>query len=384
MRKELIIAVAMLMSIACNAQEVKLPAPNTARQTLTLMQSLKQRKSMREFSQQPLSQQDLSDLLWAAQGVNRDNGNLTAATAMNRQEVRAYVFDSKGVSLYNPKTNTLTEVVSGDHRDLMTAGQAFARTAPVTILLVVDFQKFGSTGERAQWLTGVDVGIVSENIYLFAAATGMNTVARAMMDAPAISKLLNLTDRQVPVLNHPVGYSLSKTEAVTPAEDKTIYDFDVKNQKMEDVSLSAYKGKVLLVVNTASHCGFTPQYKELEAIYEELHDKGFEILDFPCNQFGSQAPESDADYQAFCQLNYSVKFPQFHKIDVNGENAIPLYTWMKQQTPAVSGRNGQQTTDIRWNFTKFLIDKQGNVVARFESNAKPQDIAPAIKELLAK
>ena len=354
------------------------------RQTLSVMQSLKQRKSMRQFSQQPLSSQDLSDLLWAAQGVNRDNGNLTAATAMNRQEVRAYVFDSKGVSLYNPKANTLTEVVSGDHRELMTAGQAYAKTAPVTILLVVDFDKFGSTGEHAQWMTGVDVGIVSENIYLFAAATGMNTVARGMMDGQAISKLLKLTDKQVPVLNHPVGYALSATEAVRPAEGKSIYDFTVKNQKMEDVNLSAYKGKVLLVVNTASHCGFTPQYKELEALYEELKDKGFEILDFPCNQFGSQAPESDADYQTFCQLNYNIKFTQFHKIDVNGANAIPLYTWMKQQTPATPGRNGQATTDIKWNFTKFLIDKQGKVVARYESNIKPEQISSAIKEQLAK
>lgn len=181
------------------------------------------------------------------------------------------------------------------------------------------------------------------------------------------------------------------TSVMLMAQDKpqTFYDFTVKDQKMNDVNLSAYRGKVLLVVNTASHCGFTPQYKELESIYEELSgDKQFEILDFPCNQFGAQAPESDADYQAFCQLNYNVKFPQFHKIDVNGENAIPLYTWLKANAPASTtpqqqpGRRQANGNDIRWNFTKFLINQKGEVVARYESNVKPEQIAPAIKELL--
>ena len=185
---------------------------------------------------------------------------------------------------------------------------------------------------------------------------------------------------------------LTMMSAAVWAQDapQTIYDYSVKDQKMQDVSLGQYKGKVLLVVNTASHCGFTPQYKELEALYEELEGEPFEILDFPCNQFGQQAPESDEDYQTFCQVNYSVKFPQFHKIDVNGENAIPLYTWLKANAPAPAATQQPQRqragggTDIRWNFTKFLVNQKGEVVARYESNVKPEQIAPAIKELLAK
>lgn len=207
MKRPLTILVAMLVSMAGMAQEVKLPAPNVERETLSVMQALKQRKSMREYSDRPLTDQDLSDLLWAAQGVNRDNGNLTAATAMNRQEVRTYVFTAKNVSLYNPKQNTLTQVVDGDHRDLMTAGQAFAKTAPVVLLMVVDFGKFGNSNDHARMMTSIDVGIVSENIYLFAAGAGMNTVARAMMDRDGIVKLLNLSENEVPELNHPVGYT---------------------------------------------------------------------------------------------------------------------------------------------------------------------------------
>ena len=197
----------MLVSMAGMAQEVKLPAPNVERETLSVMQALKQRKSMREYSDRPLSDQDLSDLLWAAQGVNRDDGRLTAATAMNRQEVRTYVFTAKNVNLYNPKQNPLTQVVDGDHRDLMAAGQEFAKTAPVVLLLVIDFGKFGNSNDRARMMTSIDVGIVSENIYLFAAGAGMNTVARAMMDTGGIVKMLNLSENEVPELNHPVGYT---------------------------------------------------------------------------------------------------------------------------------------------------------------------------------
>ena len=137
-----------------------------------------------------------------------------------------------------------------------------------------------------------------------------------------------------------------------------IYDFKVKNNAGQEVSLSDYKGKVLLIVNTATRCGFTPQYKDLEPLYQKYHGQGFEILDFPCNQFGQQAPGTIKEIHQFCTANYDIHFHQFDKIDVNGENAHPLYTWLKEQ--AGGG-------DIKWNFTKFLIGRDGKVIKRYES-----------------
>lgn len=162
-----------------------------------------------------------------------------------------------------------------------------------------------------------------------------------------------------------------------------IYDFSVKAQNGNDVTLSNYKGKVLLVVNTATGCGFTPQYDELQNLYDEFKDKDFEILDFPCNQFGSQAPGDDDEIHSFCTGRYGITFPQFSKIDVNGENAIPLYKWLTENTkfqgfgkgPKALMMNGvvramdkdyKNNGNIKWNFTKFLIDREGNIVARFE------------------
>ena len=180
----------------------------------------------------------------------------------------------------------------------------------------------------------------------------------------------------------------------------TVYDFTVENQQKQPVSLSQYKGKVLLIVNTASRCGFTPQYEELEQMYEDLRDKGFEVLDFPCNQFGQQAPESDIEYAQFCQLHYDTKFPQFRKIEVNGENEIALYTWLKEQKGFAGFDPSHPLTaildkmfseadpdyatkpEIKWNFTKFLIDREGNVVERFEPTATRETIQPAIEKLL--
>jgi glutathione peroxidase-family protein len=139
---------------------------------------------------------------------------------------------------------------------------------------------------------------------------------------------------------------------------QSIYDFTVKDDAGKDVSLAEYKGKVLLIVNTATRCGFTPQYKDLEPLYQKYHAQGFEILDFPCNQFGQQAPGSIQEIHSFCTANFDIHFPQFDKIDVNGENAHPLYTWLKAQ--AGGG-------DIKWNFTKFLVGRDGKVIKRYES-----------------
>ena len=157
-----------------------------------------------------------------------------------------------------------------------------------------------------------------------------------------------------------------------------VYDFKVLNQKNEEVSLDMYKGKVLLIVNTATKCGFTPQYEALEAMYEELHDKGFEILDFPCNQFLHQAPGSDEEINQFCTLKYNTKFARFKKIDVKGANADPLYKWLICQNEKNKPKN------IKWNFTKFLIDKNGNVVERFGSMDKPQNFIDKVKAELEK
>ena len=157
-----------------------------------------------------------------------------------------------------------------------------------------------------------------------------------------------------------------------------VYDFKVLNQKGEEISLDIYKGKVLLIVNTATKCGFTPQYEALEAMYEELKDQGFEILDFPCNQFLHQAPGSDEEINQFCSLKYNTKFPRFKKIDVKGANADPLYKWLICQNEKGKAKN------IKWNFTKFLIDRNGNVVERFGSMDKPQNFIDKVKEELNK
>ncbi|MCH5232572.1 MAG: glutathione peroxidase [Muribaculaceae bacterium] len=156
-----------------------------------------------------------------------------------------------------------------------------------------------------------------------------------------------------------------------------IYDFEVKDPKGNEVSLSKYKGKVLLVVNTATGCGFTPQYEDLEKLYRKYKDKGFEILDFPCNQFLNQAKGTDEEINSFCTLKYDTTFPRFKKCDVNGPNAIPLYKWLKSQ------KGGFITKAIKWNFTKFLIDRNGNVVARFSPTTTPDKIDSKVEKLLS-
>ena len=152
----------------------------------------------------------------------------------------------------------------------------------------------------------------------------------------------------------------------------SLYDITVKDKRGNDVSLSEYRGKVLLIVNTATKCGLTPQYDGLEALYEKYHDQGFEVLDFPCNQFSFQAPGSAEQIDNFCTLKFNTKFPRFAKVKVNGKDADPLYVYLKEQKP---GRIG-------WNFAKFLIDRKGNVVDRFAPTAKPHTLEAAIEAQL--
>ena len=206
MKKLSLVTTFLLMGISCFAQTTKLPTPDMKRQTISVMETYKQRKSVREYSAKALSEQDLSDLLWAAQGQNREDGHLTSPTAMNRQEIRLYVFTEKSVSLYDPQANTLTQVASGDHRGIMASGQDFVKNAPVVLLMVADMDKFRSDNQHAQWMVAVDTGIVCENINLFCSAAGLCTVPRGTMDSKAISTLLGLNDNQIPLINNPVGY----------------------------------------------------------------------------------------------------------------------------------------------------------------------------------
>jgi len=157
-----------------------------------------------------------------------------------------------------------------------------------------------------------------------------------------------------------------------------IYDLELKGLKGEIIPMKKYEGKVLLIVNTATGCGFTPQYEGLQKLYDKYQDKGFEILDFPCNQFGHQAPGNDEEIHDFCQLRYKTSFPRFTKIDVNGKNADPLFKYLKKNSESTLG------TTIKWNFTKFLVDREGNVVKRYAPTTEPIDIDAKIAELLQK
>ena len=190
---------------------------------------------------------------------------------------------------------------------------------------------------------------------------------------------------------------LAVVSVLSASAQTSIYDFKVKDDAGKDVSLSDYKGKVLLIVNTATRCGFTPQYKELEALYQKYRSEGLEILDFPCNQFGQQAPGSIQEIHQFCTANFDIQFPQFDKIDVNGENAHPLYTWLKAQKGFggfdLNDKTGKmmddmlrrndadfdKKSDIKWNFTKFLISRDGKVLKRYEPTDKMTDVEADIQ-----
>ena len=178
-----------------------------------------------------------------------------------------------------------------------------------------------------------------------------------------------------------------------------VYDFTVKAQDGSDISLSDYRGKTLLIVNTATGCGFTPQYVELQKLYDECAEKGLEILDFPCNQFANQAPGTDEEIHTFCTGRFGITFPQFAKIDVNGENAIPLYRWLTDNTrfggfgksvmaiPLAAmakkmDKDYKNNGNIKWNFTKFLIDREGNIAARFEPTEDMKNVTEKVKEIL--
>ena len=178
-----------------------------------------------------------------------------------------------------------------------------------------------------------------------------------------------------------------------------IYDYKVMTGKGEELNLADYKGKVIMVVNTATGCGFTPQYEPIEQMYRDYHDKGLEILDIPCNQFGGQAPGTDEEIHEFCTVHFNTTFPQMKKADVNGENELSLYTYLKSEKGfegfgdhelknvlegilAKADPDWEKSADIKWNFTKFIIDREGNVVARFEPTVDMADVEECVKTLL--
>lgn len=172
-------------------------------------------------------------------------------------------------------------------------------------------------------------------------------------------------------------FSLILSSSFAKEKDMRIYDFTVQDIEGKEVSLSKYKGKVLLIVNVASKCGFTPQYEGLEALYDKYKDNGLAILGFPSNQFSNQEPGTNKEIQEFCTLTYGVSFDMFAKVDVNGKDEIPLYKHLKSEATGVLG-----TKSIKWNFTKFLVDPNGKVIERYGSTTKPKEIEPEIKRLL--
>ncbi|QWB95638.1 glutathione peroxidase [Mycoplasmatota bacterium] len=170
-----------------------------------------------------------------------------------------------------------------------------------------------------------------------------------------------------------------------------VFNFKVKDIEGKEVSLDKYKGQLLLIINSATHCGFTPQYEALQKLHDTYSDKGFEILDFPCNQFMNQAPENNKEIKQFCELNYQTKFPQFSKIKVNGKEADPLFKYLKSEAPREYAKLDKQQgfisklffgNKVKWNFTKFLVDRQGKVVARFSPSYDPQNIATFIEKYI--
>lgn len=178
---------------------------------------------------------------------------------------------------------------------------------------------------------------------------------------------------------------------------KSIYDFTIEKVNGDEISMKEYEGKVLMIVNSATRCGFTPQYDEMQDLYEKYADAGFEILEFPCNQFGEQAPESDEEIITFCDVNFGITFKHFAKVEVNGENAHPMFKYLQEEKEfkgfdeehpltetliAVLGKDYEKDSSIKWNFTKFIIGREGKVVERFEPTTDMFDVEMCIKELL--
>lgn len=210
MKKAVFATLAMVATMGCKAQDIKLPEPDLKQHSMSVVEALATRHSVREYSSRELSEQELSNLCWAACGVSRDADHRTAPTAMNRKEIRLFVFTQKCVYEYNAVSNVLRHITDGDHRSLVAGGKGFSQDfvlkAPVSLVMVLDYDLFGSKNEHAAVMGAVDAGNVSENINLYCQAVGLATVPRATMDAEGLRQLLGLGDNQLPIMNNPVGY----------------------------------------------------------------------------------------------------------------------------------------------------------------------------------
>ncbi len=203
--KKLLIASMLMASVTVFAQDIKLPAPDFKQKSMSMIETLRTRHSVRSYADTPLTNQQISNVCWAACGQTRDDKHITAPTAMNRQEIRLYVFTKQAVYEYITKGNLLKHITDGDHCKLIAGQQDFVMQAPVSLLMVIDFEKFGSSDERALMMGCVDAGNVSENVNLYCQSVGLATVPRASMDVDGIKKLLKLTDKQLPIMNNPIG-----------------------------------------------------------------------------------------------------------------------------------------------------------------------------------
>ncbi|MDR1011553.1 MAG: nitroreductase family protein [Opitutaceae bacterium] len=353
--KQLFAILSLLVTVSfLNAQTpaaIKLNTPDKTRGA-SVMQALTNRQSVREYADRALSLQDLSDLLWAANGINRPDGRRTAATASNKQDIDLYAILPDAAYLYDAREHALKPVAAGDFRPLVAGSQRFALQAPLHLVMVSDFSRLGGSEQSRRLWSALDAGIVSQNIALFCSGCGLGTVPRTSMQSDKLKEALKLTDTQFPLINNIVGYP---KQAAATAQAGNFHNFKVRDINGDDLDLASFKGKKVLVVNVASKCGLTPQYTQLQALYKKYGPDKFAIVGFPANNFGKQEPGTDAEIKEFCSTKYSVTFPMMSKISVKGDDIHPLYAWLTQ-----AAVNGKQDAPVTWNFQKFMIDENGN------------------------
>lgn len=286
--KKYIALTTLVISLGAGAQNIQLPAPNPERASISVTEALATRHSVREYSDAELSEQELSDLCWAACGVTRDANHRTAPTAMNRKEIRLYAFTAQGAYEYLAAENILAQVATGDHRALIANGQDFVAKAPVSLVMVIDFERFGKMDERSKMMGCVDAGNVSENINLYCQSVGLCTVPRATMDTEGIKKLLNLSDQQLPIMNNPVGKPVTDGKG-----KKRVYDEKIDPMTQIDNAIAEAKrsGKHVICQVGGNWCKWCLRFADFITTDKEI------------------AEQIDANY-VYIHVNYSNKSPK--------------------------------------------------------------------------